>query len=199
MALQKIIKVSGTGVYIPGQDIDTDQIIPARFLKCVTFEGLGEGLFRDLRIDETGRSKNHPLDRSENKDAKILFSGYNFGCGSSREHAPQSIFHFGLRAIVGGSFAEIFFGNCTTLGIPCITLPKTELESLSKLVEANSSKRIDVDLVEKNLCFLGRTYHFEIPESARLALISGTWDPLGELLEGELLTRALERLHYSKS
>ncbi len=122
MSLNKITKVQGTAVYVSGDDIDTDRIIPARFMKCVTFDGLGQYAFYDVRFDENGNSKDHPMDKAEHKEATILISGKNFGCGSSREHAPQSLYHWGIRAIIAESYAEIFFGNCTMLGIPCITL-----------------------------------------------------------------------------
>src|SRR5690606_14986619 len=120
MALPKIVKVQGRGVYVPGDDIDTDRIIPARFMKCVTFDGLGAYAFYDARFDEQGNSKGHPLDDPRFRGATILLSNSNFGCGSSREHAPQALSKFGIRAIIAESFAEIFFGNATTLGMPCV-------------------------------------------------------------------------------
>ena len=115
----------------PGNDIDTDRIIPARFLKCVTFDELGPSLFYDERFAEDGTSKDHPLDKAQNKGAEILMSDDNFGCGSSREHAPQAIQKFGLKAVIAGSFAEIFHGNCTTLGIPCLMMEKADREKLA--------------------------------------------------------------------
>src|ERR1700759_5381333 len=118
MALEKITQVAGRGVYVPGNDIDTDRIIPARFMKCVTFDGLGEFLFYDVRKDpNTGKVTNHPLNDPRFTGATILLSGANFGCGSSREHAPQAIQKYGLKAIIAESYAEIFFGNSTTLGM----------------------------------------------------------------------------------
>src|SRR5271155_3697611 len=117
MALEKITRVAGRAVHVPGDDIDTDRIIPARYMKCVTFDGLGEFLFHDVRFDENGRPKAHPLNDPEFQGATILIAGRNFGCGSSREHAPQAIYRSGFRAIVAESFAEIFFGNSTTLGL----------------------------------------------------------------------------------
>ena len=122
----------GKAVLVAGDDIDTDRIIPARFMKCVTFEGLGQYSFYDVRFDQDNKSLNHVLDQPENRFANILISGANFGCGSSREHAPQALFYFGFRAIIAQSFAEIFFGNCTTLGIPCISLSKDNINLLVK-------------------------------------------------------------------
>ena len=121
MALEKITSITGRGVVVPGNDIDTDRIIPARFMKCVTFDGLGEYLFHDVRKNADGTDKPHPLNQPRFKGATILLSGANFGCGSSREHAPQAIQKYGFKAIVAENFAEIFFGNGTTLGVPCAT------------------------------------------------------------------------------
>jgi 3-isopropylmalate/(R)-2-methylmalate dehydratase small subunit len=118
MALEKITELTGTAAYVPGNDIDTDRIIPARFMKCVTFDDLGEYLFYDVRKNEDGSDKAHPLNDPKFAGAKILISNSNFGCGSSREHAPQAIYRFGFRGVIAESFAEIFFGNCVTLGIP---------------------------------------------------------------------------------
>ena len=126
MALAKITSITGRAVSVPGNDIDTDRIIPARFMKCVTFDGLGEFLFHDVRNDPaTGKTTNHPLNDPRFTGATILLSGANFGCGSSREHAPQAIQKYGFKAVVAESYAEIFFGNCVTLGIPCATASRT--------------------------------------------------------------------------
>src|SRR5471030_1654737 len=122
MALEKITSVTGRGVCVPGNDIDTDRIIPARYLKCVTFDGLGEGLFADVRRNPDGSEKPHPLNEARFKGATILLSGANFGCGSSREHAPQAIQKYGFKAVVAENFAQILFGNSITLGIPCVML-----------------------------------------------------------------------------
>ena len=135
MAIEPITQVSGTAVAIPGADIDTDRIIPARFMKCVTFDGLGEFAFYDVRFDpETGEKTNHPLNDERFTNASILLAGMNFGCGSSREHAPQSLAKYGFRAIIAESFAEIFFGNSTTLGLPCVIGKKSELDQIKALV-----------------------------------------------------------------
>ena len=122
MALEKISQVSGSAVYVPGDDIDTDRIIPARFMKCVTFDGLGEYLFYDMKFHEDGTKKDHPLNDPSYSDSSIMLTGANFGCGSSREHAPQSLYRAGFRAIIAGNFAEIFFGNSINLGMPCVSV-----------------------------------------------------------------------------
>ena len=156
MALEQIKQVTGRGVYVPGDDIDTDQIIPARFLLCVTFDGLGAQLFYDARFHADGTPKQHPLNTPEAKEhplneprfqgATVLLANADFGCGSSREHAPQSIHKAGFRAIIAESFAEIFFGNSTTLGIPCVSLSRADIEALQKQVERDPKLEISVDL-----------------------------------------------------
>ena len=146
MALEKITSVTGHGVYVPGSDIDTDRIIPARFMKCVTFDGLGEYLFYDVRYHEDGSKKDHPLDDPRFSGASILLSGSNFGCGSSREHAPQALNRFGIRAMIAESYAEIFFGNCTTLGMPCVTASTEDIQTLAAAIEAAPSLNITIDV-----------------------------------------------------
>jgi len=138
MALEKITSVSGKGVYVPGSDIDTDRIIPARFMKCVTFDGLGEYLFYDVRHEEDGTLKPHPLNEERFAGASILISGINFGCGSSREHAPQAISKGGFRAVIAQSFAEIFFGNCATLGMPCVIATAADIEKTCRGCQCRS-------------------------------------------------------------
>lgn len=185
MALDKITQVSGTAVYVPGSDIDTDRIIPARFMKCVTFDGLGEYLFYDVRKDADGNDKDHPLNNPRFQGAIILLSGVNFGCGSSREHAPQAIYRYGFRAVVAESFAEIFFGNCATLGIPCAVATAADMQRLRDAVEKDPQTTVTVD-VDKNRVFFGsENFTVNIPDTARDALISGKWDPIADLLEGE--------------
>lgn len=185
MALEKITQVSGAAVHVPGSHIDTDRIIPARFMKCVTFDGLGEFLFYDARKDADGNDKPHPLNDPRFRGAKILLSGENFGCGSSREHAPQAIYRYGFRAIIAESFAEIFFGNCTTLGIPCVTAAAEDIKALAARIEREPGLEVTVD-VEKNRVFFGdQNFTVHIPDAAREALISGHWDPIADLLEAE--------------
>src|SRR5438309_230832 len=160
MPLEKISQISGTAVVVPGHDIDTDRIIPARFMKCVTFDGLGAYLFYDVRFDKNGASKNHPLDKPEHKGATILFSGRNFGCGSSREHAPQALQKFGIRAVVAESFAEIFAGNCTTLGIPCIMLGEGDLARFAEIVQRTPQTKIVIDLASESISGGGHSAKF---------------------------------------
>jgi 3-isopropylmalate/(R)-2-methylmalate dehydratase small subunit len=187
MALAAITRVAGTAVFVPGNDIDTDRIIPARFMKCVTFDGLGEFLFHDARRNDDGSAKPHPLNDPRHAGATVLVVGSNFGCGSSREHAPQAIYRHGFRAIIGESFAEIFFGNCTALGIPCVTAAREDAHELARAIAANPSLPVIVD-VERRRVFLGldgaKQFPIHIPDTARDALISGHWDPIADLLEG---------------
>ena len=199
MALEKFTQVSGTAVYVPGSDIDTDRIIPARFMKCVTFDGLGDYLFYDVRKNVDGSDKNHPLNDPRFKGASILLSGVNFGCGSSREHAPQAIYRYGFRAVVAESFAEIFFGNCTTLGIPCAVATAADMQRLRDAVEKDPRTTVTVD-VDKNRVFFGsENFTVNIPDTARDALISGKWDPIADLLEGETATASTaSALEYMK-
>jgi 3-isopropylmalate/(R)-2-methylmalate dehydratase small subunit len=182
MPLAKINQVSGSAVYVPGDDIDTDRIIPARFMKCVTFDGLGEYLFHDVRYDEQGQKKNHSLNEDRFAGSSIMLSGKNFGCGSSREHAPQSLYRAGFRAIIAGNFAEIFFGNSINLGIPCVAMDAENRASLAQSIEANAATQVtvDVDLLEVRAGNL--TFPCEMRAGARDSLLNGTWDPLDELL-----------------
>jgi len=185
MALAKITSVTGRAVNVPGNDIDTDRIIPARFMKCVTFDGLGEFLFYDVRKDTTtGADTKHPLNDPRFKGATILLSGANFGCGSSREHAPQAIAKYGFKAVIAENFAEIFFGNSTTLGIPCVTAAREDIAKISAAVEANPQAEVTIDLDKLEARFAGQTVKIEQRESARDALVNGRWDAIGELIDG---------------
>ena len=185
MSLAPVQTVSGRGVFVPGADIDTDRIIPARFMKCVTFDGLGEFAFYDVRFDpDTGEKTNHPLNDARFDGASILLAGVNFGCGSSREHAPQSLSKYGFKAVIAQSFAEIFFGNSTTLGMPCVTLSAADIDQLRQAIEADPSLEITIDLPAKQVrTSAGHGFALEIPESARDALVAGRWDPIQELLD----------------
>jgi len=183
MALAKITSVTGRGVYVPGADIDTDRIIPARFMKCVTFDGLGEFAFYDVRKTEDGQDREHPLNDPRFKGASVLLTGPNFGCGSSREHAPQALYRFGFRTVIAESFAEIFFGNCTTLGIPCVIATADQIKTLAAAVEANPALEITVDVDKLTVSYGDQSFPATTTDSARDALISGKWDASGELLE----------------
>jgi 3-isopropylmalate/(R)-2-methylmalate dehydratase small subunit len=184
MALEKITSVTGRGVYVPGNDIDTDRIIPARFMKCITFDGLGEYLFYDMRKNADGSDKPHPLNDARFKGATVLLSGANFGCGSSREHAPQAIQKYGFKAVVAESFAEIFFGNCTTLGISCATASRDDIAKITAAIEKNPRTEIVFDVAGQEVRFGGQTVKVDVRTAARDALVNGRWDPIGELLDG---------------
>jgi 3-isopropylmalate/(R)-2-methylmalate dehydratase small subunit len=185
MSLAKITQVSGRAVNVPGNDIDTDRIIPARFMKCVTFDGLGEFLFYDVRKNADGSNKPHPLNEPRFNGATILLSGANFGCGSSREHAPQAIQKYGFRAVIAENFAEIFFGNSTTLGMPCVCASREDIAKISAAVEANPQLEIVIDVAAQEVRFGGQKIKTTQRESARDALINGRWDSIGELLDGK--------------
>ena len=184
MALAKISSVTDRAVNVPGNDIDTDRIIPARFMKCVTFDGLGEYLFYDVRKDADGNDKPHPLNDERFKGATILLSGANFGCGSSREHAPQAIQKYGFRGIVAENFAEIFFGNCTTLGIPCATAARADIAKVSAAIALDPALEVTIDVDAQVVRFGADSIPVEIRETARDALLHGRWDAIAELHEG---------------
>ena len=172
----KITQVSGTAVPIKGNDIDTDRIIPARYLKEATFARMGEYPFFDERFDPSGRKKEHPFNDPEYKGASILFVNQNFGCGSSREHAPQALYRFGINAIVGESFAAIFAGNCTIMGVPAVTVSAAEIETLMRTVENDPRTQFAVDIEQKIITFGTQQIAIDLPETYRSALTSGSWD-----------------------
>ncbi len=184
MALEKITQVTGRGVFVPGDDIDTDRIIPARFMKCVTFDGLGEFAFFDARAAEKEEGKTHPLDDARFTGSSILLSGSNFGCGSSREHAPQALYRFGFRAIIAESFAEIFFGNSTTLGMPCVVMRPEDIRAVAALIEADPAAMLTIDLLENKVSIADMDFPATLPDHAKEALVTGRWDAIADLLEG---------------
>lgn len=184
MALEKITAVTGRAVCVPGNDIDTDRIIPARFMKCVTFDGLGEYLFYDVRKNSDGEDVEHPLNDPRFKEASILLSGANFGCGSSREHAPQAIQKYGFRGVVAENFAEIFFGNSTTLGMPCATATREDIAKVAAAVEADPTVEVTIDVEAQVVRFGADSIPAEIRGSARDGLLNGRWDAIAELHEG---------------
>jgi 3-isopropylmalate/(R)-2-methylmalate dehydratase small subunit len=185
MALPKITSVTGRGVPFPGDDVDTDRIIPARFMKCVTFDGLGEHLFRDVRFDpKSGAATGHVFNDPRFAGASILFVGANFGCGSSREHAPQAIYRHGIRALVGVGFAEIFFGNSTTLGIPCLGVKREDLDAMVAAITANPAAEVVVDVEKLEVRVAGVAHPATLRDSARKGLLEGRWDAIGDLLDG---------------
>jgi 3-isopropylmalate/(R)-2-methylmalate dehydratase small subunit len=196
----KITRISGTALPMRGNDIDTDRVIPARYLKEVTFARMGEYPFFDERFDPAGRKKDHPFNDPEYRGASILFVNKNFGCGSSREHAPQALFRFGLKAIVGESFAAIFAGNCTMMGVPTVTVNATVMEQLMRSVEEEPRTRYTVDLDAKTLSYGSHTVAIDLPETYRSALISGSWDSTALLRANlEQVRKTAARLPYTSS
>jgi 3-isopropylmalate/(R)-2-methylmalate dehydratase small subunit len=197
MALEKITKISGKGVYVPGQDVDTDRIIPARYMKVVTFDGLGEFMFKDVRFDQNGNETDHILNDPRYADASIMIVDSNFGCGSSREHAPQAIRRAGFNAIIGESFAEIFFGNSTTLGMPCIEASKEQIKEIASAVSANPNTQIDIDVAADTVTVNGETHKVSLKKTAKDALVNGMWDPIAELLEHDAdISKTAKSLPY---
>jgi len=186
-------RVVGRGIPLPGNDIDTDRIIPARFLKEVTFASMGEHVFEDARK----QNPEHPFNSPAYQGASVLVVGQNFGCGSSREHAPQALMRWGINAIVGGSYAEIFFGNCTANGIPCLAADQADVDWLLRAVEKNPREALDVDVERQEVRFMGRTIPARIPDGARNQLVSGSWNAMGVLLDaGDAIERTARALPY---
>ena len=189
----KILQISGKCISLIGDDIDTDRIIPARFLKCVNFDALGKSVFEDDRITLKGK---HPFDLEENKNATILIVNSNFGCGSSREHAPQALMRWGIKAIIGESFAEIFYSNCIAIGIPCFTLPKKSIKDIQKYID-NKSLFLEIDLKNSLAKSKDLNIILEIKESSRKMFLSGKWDATTTLLENaSLVERKIKELPY---
>ncbi|MFB6079958.1 MAG: 3-isopropylmalate dehydratase small subunit [Haloferacaceae archaeon] len=174
-------RVTGTGVPLRGDDVDTDQIIPARFLKTTTWEGLAEYAFYDARRDDDGTLNDHPF--NEYKGAKILIVNENFGCGSSREHAPRALRRWGVEAIVGESFAEIFADNCKSLGLPAARADHETVTALQEFVAENPDAGIEVDVAEERVVYDGHEMDVRIPDAMREALVEGIWDTTALLRE----------------
>jgi len=186
-------QISGRGIPVTGNDIDTDRIIPARFLKAVTFETMGEHAFEDARK----QSPEHPFNSPAYKGASVLVVGQNFGCGSSREHAPQALMRWGIRAIVGGSFGEIFFGNCVMLGIPCLRASQEDLEWLQREIGRAPQSPVSVDVEKQEVRFGDRLIKASIPDGARNQLVNGMWDSTSVLLEaGAAIEATAGKLPY---
>ena len=195
MTLSAIRRVSGTALPLRGDDVDTDRIIPARFLVSITFEGLGAHAFEDDRKAEKAKGGTHPFDDGRFGGARILVVNRNFGCGSSREHAPQALHRGGIKAVVGESFSEIFFGNSVAIGLPCVTLPRETMQALQTLVEGKPAVALSLDLESQTLVAEEKTFPVSIPSNAREAFLSGHWDGTSMLLdrfgEVEALARRL--------
>lgn len=181
----EVKKITGTGIPVKGNDIDTDRIIPARFLKCVTFDELGPESFKDDRFDQSGKSKNHSFDNPNYEGASILFVNKNFGCGSSREHAPQALNRWGINAIVGESFAEIFFGNCLAMGIPCVTVSESQVEKMMGLVKSNPKSEVVVDVEALQVKIGNESFDVQLADGPKQSFLNGTWDATFQLLENE--------------
>jgi len=190
-------QVVGKAIPVRGDDIDTDRIIPARYLKCVTFDGLGDHAFEDDRLDSDGNPKGHPFDDPRFQGAGLLIVNRNFGCGSSREHAPQALTRWGIRGVIGESFAEIFFGNCIAMGIPCATVSSEDVESLMKSVEENPDQEIALDITGQVVRYSRGEFPLEIPPGSRDQLLQGTWDTAAQLLSvPQEVDRVAESLPY---
>ncbi len=191
----KITQINGQCISLIGNDIDTDRIIPARFLKCVNFDSLGESVFEDDRKTLKG---NHPFDLEDNKNSSILVVNSNFGCGSSREHAPQAIMRWGIKAIIGESFADIFYSNCIAIGIPCFTLKKKFIEEIQNYCD-NKFLFLEIDLKKSFAKSKDMNFNLEINESSRKMFLSGEWDATSKLLEHEkLIENKFYQLPYIK-
>lgn len=182
MPLQSIITITGKAVPVPGANMDTDRIIPARFLKCITFDELAGTMFYDERFAADGSSKGHPLDAPQHAGASIIIGGENFGCGSSREHAPQAIKRSGIRAIVAESFAEIFFGNSSGIGLPCVTAAPEALAAISQTLAEAPETEWTLDLEKMQLTSDKGTYPVQMPAEPRDAFMQGRWDAVVELM-----------------
>src|SRR5262245_623030 len=198
-ALVKIQQVRGRPIPLRGNDIDTDRVIPARYLKAVTFDGLGHAAFYDERFDAEGNSKGHILDdpRFQAKGPRVAIVNKNFGCGSSREHAPQALLRWGIKGIVGESFADIFFGNCVALGIPCVSGSEATVAALMAAVEEDPAHPLTINLEALTITYRDKTYPVTLPDAARIQLVQGTWDATRILLQDtEQIRHTAARLPY---
>ncbi len=192
--MNKVKQISGKAIALEGNDIDTDRIIPARFLRCVTFDDLGEHAFEDDRIQTNGQ---HPFDQPQYQNASILVVNNNFGCGSSREHAPQAIAKWGIKAIVGQSFAEIFFGNCVAIGVPCVIASPAEVQQLQTLIKSRPETTITVDLDAMTANSMDLSIPVQMNEGLRQMFAEGTWDNCGQLISNtESIKATANKLPY---
>ena len=191
----KFSQINGKCISLVGDDIDTDRIIPARFLKCIDFDSLGESIFDDDRKTLKGK---HPFDLETNKGSSILIVNSNFGCGSSREHAPQALMRWGIKAIIGESFADIFYSNCIAIGIPCFTLPKESIKKIQKYMDIKNLF-LEIDLFKSTAKSEELKFNLEIKETSKKMFLSGEWDATSKLLENkELIDNKLNNLPYIK-
>ncbi len=180
-----ITVVAGRPIPLPGNEIDTDQIIPARYMTAVTFDGMGRYAFQDLRFDREGNKLDHPMNdpRFEAKGPRVAIVHKNFGCGSSREHAPQALWRWGVQAIVGESFADIFFNNCVSMGIPCVQASEADIHALMTIVNEDPAHDLTVDLEAMTATYKGVGYGVKTHDGARHRLRTGTWDATGILVD----------------
>lgn len=197
MSSSKIEQVTGRAVVVRGDDIDTDRIIPARFLRTITFEGLQDHVFEDDRVEAQAHGRVHPFDNPAFAGATVLLAGSNFGCGSSREHAPQAIKRWGIQAVIAVSFAEIFFGNSLMIGLPCATVSEDQMQQLMALVEATPTVELHLDLAKSALEAGDVVVPVSMPDAVRSALRSGDWDATSFLVDRyEEVERVAARLPY---
>ena len=187
----EIKSVMGRAIPVKGNDIDTDRIIPARFLKCVTFEALGPESFKDDRFDEKGNAKNHSFNNPAYQGSSILLANKNFGCGSSREHAPQALNRWGIKAFAGESFAEIFYGNCIAMGIPCMVFSHEDIESAMSLVINNPTVKAEINIEKQTMTVGTIVFKGSIPDGSRGQLLTGSWDATFQLLENSAQVKAV--------
>jgi 3-isopropylmalate/(R)-2-methylmalate dehydratase small subunit len=192
--MSQVQTIQGTALPLVGNDIDTDRIIPARFLRCVTFDGLGEHVFADDRQQQGG---NHPFDLPQYQNARILVVNRNFGCGSSREHAPQAIIKWGIQAIIGESFAEIFAGNCLANGIPCVTADHDGVQALQQAISVQPDLTVSLDLANLTVTYTDQTLAIVLSPAAQQMLIEGQWDTCGQLIRNQAqIAATVKRLPY---
>ena len=187
-----ISQVVGHAVVVRGGDIDTDRIIPARYLRTVTFENLGEHAFEDDRA-----GGDHPFDQECFQGASVLLANANFGCGSSREHAPQALMRWGIKGFVGESFAEIFYGNCIAMGLPCVRVSAEDMSKLMDAVEADPVQEVSIDLKARKVYYADGEIDADIADGPRDQFVKGSWDSLGQLLEaGDQIDATAQNLPY---
>ena len=194
----RIERIEGRGIVVRGGDIDTDRIIPARYLRTVTFDDLGKHAFQDDRKGAAA-GQPHPFDEERFQGASILVANQNFGCGSSREHAPQALVRWGIAAFVGESFAEIFFGNCSAIGLPCLTADQAGIERLMEAVETDPTQELVLDIGAQTVRYNGGLMQGSIPAGSRGQFLDGTWDALGQLLQaGQAIDVTRSSLPYTR-
>ena len=187
-----ISQVVGRAVVVRGGDIDTDRVIPARYLRTVTFENLGEHAFEDDRA-----GGDHPFDQECFQGASVLLANANFGCGSSREHAPQALMRWGIKGFVGESFAEIFYGNCIAMGLPCVRVSAEDMSKLMDAVEADPVQEVSIDLKARKVYYADGEIDADIADGPRDQFVKGSWDSLGQLLEaGDQIDATAQNLPY---